>query len=125
MVDSFQMWNWKPILDYFNQKNVILEENGNKQIFFCVDTTRITQKDLIQSLAKRFDKKVKHDFGFEALFDPWHVVLTLDLAFCRSINFEFVLKSKINQYTTDSGAEIYDPKLKQDETSEKEEAQSE
>jgi hypothetical protein len=55
---------------------------------------------------------VKHDFGFEALFDPWHLILTLDLAFCRSINFEFVLKSKMNQNTTDSGGEVFDPKLK-------------
>jgi hypothetical protein len=76
----------------------------------------VTQKELIQSLAKKFQKKVKHEFGFEALFDPWHLTLTLDLAFSRSINFEFVLKSKINQYTTNSGEEVFDPRSEFQET---------
>lgn len=80
-----------------------------------MDTARLTQKEMVTKLAERFGKKVKHEFGFEALFDPWHLVMTLDLAFCRSINFEFVLKSKINQYTTDSGGEVFDPKSEKQE----------
>ena len=77
---------------------------------------RVSQKNLIQTMAQKFGKKVKHDFGFESLFEPWHSMLTLDLAFCRSINFEFVLKSKINQHTTDSGGDVSEPNAEASES---------
>ena len=77
-----------------------LEENGNKQVYFCCDNAQITQRQLVEELGTRFGKEVSSDYSFESLFDPSHCVLTLDLLFQRSISFEFVLKSKKNQQMT-------------------------
>ena len=95
-----------------NVKNVALEEAGNKKLFFCVDSVRLTQKQILNELAKKFKIELAHDYSFESLFHPMNLILTTNIVFSRSINFEFVLKSKKNQNTSYTSSHS-DPNLKE------------
>ena len=57
------------------------------QIQFCVDSQRITQKQLIMSIASQFDLPMpRMRTDIEAVFHPLYLPMTLDLELQSSFN---------------------------------------